>query len=94
MCLRLRTPEGRRGRKSAKFRESSLRAIFLCPTPCDRRRADSWGGSVQAQDFRSSFDHEGCRIRFPSGRVRAMCAEDGRIAEVPARKENRDEHRN
>src|SRR5882762_2100696 len=46
MCLRLRTPEGRRGRKSAKFRESSLRAIFLCPTPCDRRRADSWGGGA------------------------------------------------
>jgi Transposase IS116/IS110/IS902 family len=33
------------------------------------------GRSVQAQDFRSSFGLKECRIRFPSGRVRAMCAE-------------------
>jgi len=77
--------ERRRGRKSPKFRESSLRAISLCPTQWDRRRADWWVGSVQAQDFRSSFGHKECRIRFPSGRVRAMCAEDGRNAEVAAR---------
>src|ERR1700693_6005944 len=47
--------ERRRGRKSPKFCESSLRAISLCPTPCDRRGAD-WVGSVQARDslfFRS-----------------------------------------
>jgi hypothetical protein len=43
------------------------------------------GRSVQAQNFRSSFGHKECRIRFPSGRVRAMCAEDGRNAEVAAR---------
>jgi len=40
------------------------------------------GRSVQAQDFRSSFGYKECRIRFPSGGVRAMCAEDGRNAEV------------
>jgi hypothetical protein len=32
--------ERRHGRKSPKFRESSLRAISLCPTPCNRRHAD------------------------------------------------------
>jgi len=29
--------EGCRGRKSAKFRDSSLRTIFPCPTRCDRK---------------------------------------------------------
>jgi hypothetical protein len=43
--------ERRRGRKSAKFRESSLRAISLCPTPCDRRRADSRVGAFRRRTF-------------------------------------------
>src|ERR1019366_9194146 len=37
---------GRRCRKAPKFRESSLRAISPCPTPCDRRRAI--GGSKRS----------------------------------------------
>ena len=36
------------------------------------------GRSAQPQKFRSSFGYKECRIRFPSGRVRAMCAEEGR----------------
>ena len=44
------------------------------------------GGSERSgAGLRSSFGHKECRIRFPSGRVRAMCAEDGRNAKVAAR---------
>src|ERR1700682_6112730 len=77
--------ERRRGRKSAKFRESSLRAISLCPTPCDRRRADWWVGAFRRRTFALLSATKGARIRFPSGRVRAMCAEDDRNAQVAAR---------
>ena len=49
--LRRRTRRETSWAQVGQFRESSLRAIFLCPTPCDRRHADSWVGAFRRRTF-------------------------------------------
>jgi hypothetical protein len=70
-------------RKAAGRPPQSSRARFPYVRPHAIGGVPIRGRRVQAQDFRSSFGYKECRIRFPSGRVRAMCAEDGKLDPAP-----------
>src|ERR1700686_2048948 len=86
--------ERRGGRKSAKFRESSLRAISLCPTPWDRRRADWWVGAFRRRTFALLWATKSAESASHLAASEQCVLRTAGTPKSRPEKENRDEHRN